>query len=37
MRGALHDLSTMAEAGTLDATHETFREYERIVGPKYLE
>jgi hypothetical protein len=28
------DLSTMAEAGLLDATHETFREYERIVGPK---
>jgi hypothetical protein len=31
------DLSMMAEAGALDPTHETFREYERIVDPKYLE
>jgi len=26
----------MAEAGALDPTHETFREYERVVDPKYL-
>ena len=31
------DLSMMAEAGALDPTHETFREYERVVDPKYLE
>jgi hypothetical protein len=31
------DLSMMAEAGALDPTHETFREYERIVDPKYLQ
>jgi hypothetical protein len=31
------DLSMMAEAGALDSTHETFREYERIVDPTYLE
>jgi hypothetical protein len=31
------DLSMMAEAGILDPTHETFREYERIVDAKYLE
>jgi hypothetical protein len=31
------DLSMMAEAGVLDSTHETFREYETIVDPKYLE
>ena len=30
------DLSMMAEAGILDPTHETFREYERIVDPQYL-
>ena len=29
--------SMMAEAGSLDATHETFREYERVVDAKYLE
>ncbi len=27
----------MAEAGALDPTHETFREYERVVDAKYLE
>jgi len=27
----------MAEAGALDPTDETFREYERVVDPKYLE
>ena len=27
----------MAEAGTLDPLDETFREYERVVDPKYLE
>jgi hypothetical protein len=31
------DLSMMAEAGALDPTHETFREYERVVDAKYLE
>jgi len=31
------DLSMLADAGVLDATHETFREYERVVDPKYLE
>jgi hypothetical protein len=31
------DLSMMAEAGALDAAHETFREYERVVDPKYLD
>jgi hypothetical protein len=31
------DLSMMAEAGALDPSHETFREYERVVDPKYLE
>ena len=31
------DLSTMAEAGALDAADETSREYERIVDAKYLE
>ena len=31
------DLSMMAEAGALDPTHETFREYERVVDPRYLE
>lgn len=31
------DLSMMSEAGVLDSTNETFREYERIVDPKYLE
>ena len=30
------DLSMMAEAGALDPTHETFREYERVVDAKYL-
>jgi hypothetical protein len=29
------DLSMMAEAGALDSTHETFREYERVVDAKY--
>ena len=27
----------MAEAGALDPTHETFREYERVVDAKYLD
>jgi hypothetical protein len=27
----------MAEAGALDPTHETFREYERVVDARYLE
>ena len=27
----------MAEAGALDPAHEMFREYERVVDPKYLE
>ena len=31
------DLSMMSEAGVLDPTNETFREYERVVDPKYLE
>jgi hypothetical protein len=31
------DLSMMAEAGALDPTDETFREYDRVVDPKYLE
>ena len=31
------DLSMMADAGVLDPIHETFREYERVVNPKYLE
>jgi len=31
------DLSMMTEAGALDPTDETFREYERVVDAKYLE
>jgi hypothetical protein len=31
------DLSMLVEAGALDPTDETFREYERVVDPKYLE
>jgi hypothetical protein len=31
------DLSMMAEAGILDPTHETFRDYERVVDANYLE
>ena len=31
------DLSMMMDAGILDPTHETLREYERIVDPKYLD
>jgi hypothetical protein len=31
------DLSMMSDAGVLDPTNETFREYERVVDPKYLE
>jgi hypothetical protein len=31
------DLSMMAEAGDVDPTDETFREYERVVDPKYLD
>jgi hypothetical protein len=27
----------MAEAGALDPTHETFREYDRVVDPKHLQ
>jgi len=31
------DLSMMSEAGVIDPTNETFREYERIVDPRYLD
>jgi hypothetical protein len=31
------DLSMMSEAGMLDPTNETFREYERVVDPNYLD
>src|SRR5215470_14876927 len=31
------DLSMMSGAGVLDPTNETFREYERVVDPKYLD
>lgn len=31
------DLSMMDEAGILDPTYETFREYERVVDAKYLD
>ena len=31
------DLSMLAEAGALDPVDETFREYERVVDPKYLD
>jgi DNA-binding Xre family transcriptional regulator len=31
------DLSMMGEAAELDSTHETFREYERVVDAKYLD
>jgi len=31
------DLSMLAEAGAMDSLDETFREYERVVDPKYLE
>ncbi len=31
------DLSMLAGAGALDPADETFREYERVVDPKYLE
>ena len=31
------DLSMMAEAGAIEPADETFREYERVVDPKYLE
>ena len=31
------DLSMLAEAGALDPMDETFREYERVVDPKYLD
>lgn len=31
------DLSMMSEAGALDPVNQTFREYERVVDPKYLE
>ena len=31
------DLSMMADAGDLDPTHETFREYERVADAKYLD
>src|SRR5258705_7479007 len=31
------DLSMMAEAGALDSSDETFREYERVVDAKYLD
>src|SRR5262249_19159366 len=35
--GSGPDLSMMAEGGALDPTHETSREYERVVDTKYLE
>jgi hypothetical protein len=35
--GSGPDLSMMAEAGALDLSDETFREYERVVDAKYLE
>jgi len=35
--GSGPDLSMMAEAGALDPTVKTFREYERVVDAKYLE
>ncbi|PYX51974.1 MAG: hypothetical protein DMG76_30560 [Acidobacteria bacterium] len=31
------DLSMLADAGTLDPADETFREYARVVDPKYLD
>ena len=31
------DLSMMSEAGALDPADETFREYERVADPKYLD
>src|SRR5262249_25258184 len=31
------DLSMMPDAGTLDPTDQTFREYERVVDTKYLD
>jgi len=31
------DLSMMTDAGTLDPTHETFREYKRVVDARYLD
>jgi hypothetical protein len=31
------DPSMLAEAGDLDPAHETSREYERVVDPKYLD
>lgn len=31
------DLSMMAEAGAVNPVDETFREYERVVDPKYLD
>lgn len=35
--GSGPDLSMMAGAGTLDPVDKTFREYERVVDPKYLD
>jgi hypothetical protein len=35
--GSGPDLSMMAEAGLLDPMDKTFREYERIIDPKYLD
>ena len=35
--GSGPDLSMMSEAGVIDPTNETFREYERIVAPKHLD
>jgi len=35
--GSGPDLSMLAEAGALDRAEETFREYERVVDPKYLD
>jgi len=35
--GSGPDLSMMTEGGALDPTDETFREYERVVDPRYLD
>jgi hypothetical protein len=35
--GSGPDLSMLAEAGALDPAEETFRKYERVVDPKYLD
>ena len=35
--GSTPDLSMMADAGVLDEIDETFREYERVLDPNYLD